>query len=183
MKRLRERWPSRRFAVMQSPETARDLAMEVRSIVGKGLRPSELARGLGFRVKASRDPSGELEALCLPMKSGGFYFPYFLPAIEDKHRPLLGRWVKRQMPQDPRKGLDLIVELVLGHELGHTFFYSWDPARSVMPYRLLPPFRGHPDQEREELFCDEFALALMRPDLERSEIWLLSQACAIRGKT
>ena len=142
-------WPTRIFASVPSRAIAVELAEEVRRAVfkkGTAMRDAcdlhEVCREGGFLPRRADKAfsAAKHDALLIPRPDGGFSIVVDpIPKDEDRLSVDINRHRNR---------------FRIAHEIGHSFFYD----RS-----FSPPCRLVPVSVKEEIFCDEFASALLIP--------------------
>lgn len=129
--------------------------------------PSTYARHLGIEIER-RPLSGSLQAMLCPLLTGGFSI---LINSRITARTILSRG-GTPVPFN-RRAQALWIELLIGHELGHTFFYGG------RRYSELPRYVGRGritrgDHEEED-WCNEFSVRLIRPFVAAAEGRLLDR--------
>ena len=161
---FRKLWPTKRYT-----ETAEDLSEipviveEIQHLFGHfdTMSPTEIIRQLGFSFRLERlsARTGGLEALLLPHPK----------CVEDgiQFVVLVDRDVSaRDKDYIANHGGDLkqaqlaLIDARIAHEIGHTFFYSWRESQKKIPTR------GKRPDSTEEVWCDEFAIQLLQPNLD-----------------
>ncbi|HEX2070742.1 MAG TPA: ImmA/IrrE family metallo-endopeptidase [Thermoleophilaceae bacterium] len=135
-------WPVADPTRPPTPDQALELARRARGALADDDRALHIGRACELaRVKTLTRPlpvgSGRHTAMLLPEPDG-------FRAVVDSTT-----WHRAQHDDVGRRRL----RFVLAHELGHTLFYE---AGS-------PPRRTRPSDEREESFCDRFAMLLLVP--------------------
>jgi hypothetical protein len=143
-------WPEITLRAVPPVGHAAALAMELRLAAGIGeapLGPMETLCALGgvlVRETSLRGARGGLEATLVTRREG------FEVTVDAEPR---GGW--GNVPAHLRDGLRRHrLRFRVAHELAHTLFYDRSGNR---PQRLVP------NSEEQELFCDEFARALLIP--------------------
>lgn len=143
-----DQWPIRRLAAVPGESIALQLASDVRQLaVDRKLRCDldKLCVLGGFRYRSVPldTTAGGHEALLVPRVEGGFEILVDpLPAASlsfDDGRKQERLWRRR-------------LRFRIAHEIGHSFFYDrrCRPARRLLPH-----------SDAEEVFCDQFASALL----------------------
>lgn len=147
---LHASWPSQRFNRVPEVETAVRLATEAR--VNLPVRSHLSTLGIEVRNVSLKFTGNALMTVNLNRDDSHFLIIY------DPNKPL-------NRPDLAALGIDEgnKEDFVLGHELGHTFFYDWQPDDfSTKPKSILyNPNKFLKRSEPLEQFCDAFSLAII----------------------
>lgn len=167
-------WPQQRFSRAPSVESAWPLAEAVRPFgVSRGRRrcdPALILKRLKLDVSYANIGAAEgPEATIAPSahtegKQHGEFGVWCDSRIYDRYRP----FIRDLNAKDTERFRKLLVDLRLAHEIAHTFFFEWGPGRA--PYQKPRRLSGGMfSGKEEELFCDEFAVALLTAGSTKQE--------------
>jgi len=140
-------WPHRTLASVPPSYVAEELALEVRRAVFECEDPSSVrcdlrmvcaAGGFSVGVVTISGKGKKHEALLVPKPDGRFQI--LVDPLTD--RPMKERTRRHRM------------RFRIAHEIAHSFFYD---------RRHIPAQRDFHGSQKEEIFCDEFASALLVP--------------------
>lgn len=153
-------WPTVRFGspppIDQAIELGSYCAQLGQATPGSLADPAIIAQRLGILIR-TRELEGSLEALLIPMSGGGFHI-----VLHPGFKPRTEQFCHSVGPKE--QILQLLVNLRIGHELGHTFFYNWLPHSTKQPKRLRSVNWWSSSNNPEEVWCDRFAEALVAAD-------------------
>jgi hypothetical protein len=138
-------WPAQRFRHVPENEVAVELAAQTK--IRRPIRP--ILSILGIEV-VDREMSGSYNALMtVNWKPDKHFILLYDPA-----KPLArNRFGIEETDKE---------DFILGHELGHTFFYDWRPGDYSREVKILL-YRYNIMEKNQALedFCDVFSLALL----------------------
>jgi hypothetical protein len=130
--------------------------------------PRLAARRLGICVRQAtlNAKGGGTQAFLIPaFKEKGSPFDIVVdPNLSPKELVAL----KRLDPRIQKEFRALVIKFRIAHELGHSFFYSWEPRRRNQRPRMYfaqgrsyPTVTPDPRHDRLEAFCDAFAFEFL----------------------